>query len=173
MPDALPRSDTPFRLDADLADEAATRRLAAALAPLLRRGDTLLLEGPVGAGKTAFARALIGALRAAAGEAPEEVPSPTFTLVQTYAAGPVEIWHADLYRLSGPEDCEELGLAEAAETAILLVEWPDRLGDRAPAGALTVALAPAAAPEARHVSLRGPAAWRARLAPLAAQGAAG
>jgi tRNA threonylcarbamoyladenosine biosynthesis protein TsaE len=172
MPAALPRPDLPFRLDADLSDEAATRRFAAALAPLLRRGDTLLLEGPVGAGKTAFARALIGALQAAAGIPPEEVPSPSFTLVQTYAAGPLEIWHADLYRLSGPDECEELGLTEAFETAIVLVEWPDRLGARAPAGALTVTLSPAADAEARHLALHGPAEWKARLAPLAARGAA-
>lgn len=173
MPAALPQSDTAFRLDADLPDEEATRHFAAALAPLLRRGDTLLLEGPVGAGKTAFARALIGALQAAAGSPPEEVPSPTFTLVQTYAAGPVEIWHADLYRLAGPEDCEELGLTEASESAIVLVEWPDRLAGLTPPGALTVALSPDAAPQARHVSLQGPSAWRARLAPLAARVAAG
>jgi tRNA threonylcarbamoyladenosine biosynthesis protein TsaE len=160
-------SDLPFRLETELPDEASTAGFAAALAPLLAPGDTLLLEGPLGAGKTAFARALIGSLQNAAGQPPEEVPSPSFTLVQTYAAGPVEIWHADLYRLGGPEECGELGLEEAFGRAIVLVEWPDRLGPRAPEGALTVSLGHAAAPEARHLVLRGPASWRARLAPLA------
>ena len=91
----------------DLPDEDATGRLAARLAAILCPGDVLLLSGPIGAGKTAFARALI---RAAMSNPAEDVPSPTFTLVQTYPTPRGEIWHADLYRLSHPDEAVELGL---------------------------------------------------------------
>ncbi|MHA6347219.1 tRNA (adenosine(37)-N6)-threonylcarbamoyltransferase complex ATPase subunit type 1 TsaE [Roseivivax sp. CAU 1761] len=119
----------------DLPDPDATAALGRRLAPRLGPGDVLLLEGGLGAGKTHFARALIQARLAR----PEDVPSPTFTLVQVYdAAGGTEIWHSDLYRLSGPDEAVELGLDEAFETAICLVEWPDRLADLAPEAALTL-----------------------------------
>ena len=119
-----------------LATEDATAALAGQLAGLLRPGDTVLLHGPIGAGKTHFARALI---RARLGRA-EEVPSPTFTLVQTYDAPEAEIWHADLYRLSHPDEVWELGLDEAFRSAICLVEWPDRLGRHLPDDALHIRL---------------------------------
>ncbi|TCO73412.1 tRNA (adenosine(37)-N6)-threonylcarbamoyltransferase complex ATPase subunit type 1 TsaE [Rhodovulum euryhalinum] len=148
-----------------LASEADTRALAARLAAILGGGDTILLQGPIGAGKTAFARALIGALRARAGLPPEDVPSPTFTLVQVYDAGPVEIWHADLYRLCHPDELVELGLDEAFASALCLVEWPDRLGDLAPGGALTLTLAPGPADESRKAVLSfSDPAWARRLA---------
>ena len=92
-------------------------RFAQNLAPLLNPGDTILLRGGLGAGKTHFARGIIQARLAAIGLA-EDVPSPTFTLVQTYDIEETEIWHADLYRLSGPDEIFELGLDEAIETAI-------------------------------------------------------
>ncbi len=120
-----------------LPDEDATATLGERLARLLRAGDTLLLEGPIGAGKSHFARALI---RARLGRM-EDVPSPTFTLVQTYDADGVEIWHADLYRLSHPDEVLELGLEDAFATAICLVEWPDRLGSHLPSDALRLRLA--------------------------------
>lgn len=119
-----------------LADDAATDRLAGWLAPRLRAGDCVLLCGPIGAGKSHFARALI---RARLGRM-EDVPSPTFTLVQVYDDGETEIWHADLYRLSHPDEVLELGLVDAFRTAICLVEWPERLGSLVPDGALTVTL---------------------------------
>jgi tRNA threonylcarbamoyl adenosine modification protein YjeE len=112
-----------------LADETETDRLGRCLAGVLTAGDVVLLEGPIGAGKTQFCRALI---RARLGYE-EDVPSPTFTLVQTYEAD-VEIWHADLYRLTHPDEVLELGLEEAFEQAICLVEWPERLGPYQPAG---------------------------------------
>ena len=119
-----------------LPDDAATARLGKVLAGLVGPGDTLLLQGPIGAGKTHLARALI---HARLGHA-EDVPSPSFTLVQTYTAGGTDIWHADLYRLSHPDDVFELGLDDAFASAICLIEWPDRLGRSTPEGALQIAL---------------------------------
>ena len=142
----------------------ATGRLAARLAPLLQPGDLLLLEGQIGAGKSVFARALIQARLQAAGRL-EEVPSPTFTLVQTYDDGLAEIWHADLYRLQGPADIDELGLWEAFDTAICLVEWPDRLGAFAPDNALTLSLAPMQQAGRRRATFRfSNPSWLPKLA---------
>lgn len=121
-----------------LANEAATDRLAVWLAPLLQPGDAVLLHGPLGAGKSHFARALI---RARLGRT-EDVPSPSFTLVQVYDDADGEIWHADLYRLSHPDDVLELGLTDAFATAICLVEWPERLGPFAPPDAVSLTLTP-------------------------------
>jgi len=118
-----------------LPDEAATTRLGVVLAQLLQQGDTILLAGSIGAGKTHLSRALIRARL----ERDEDIPSPTFTLIQTYATTP-EIWHADLYRLSHSEEVLELGLDAAFDTAICLVEWPDRLGDLAPSDAISLTL---------------------------------
>ncbi|MGI9388900.1 MAG: tRNA (adenosine(37)-N6)-threonylcarbamoyltransferase complex ATPase subunit type 1 TsaE [Boseongicola sp.] len=105
------------------------------LAPNVGAGDCILLEGNLGAGKTHFARALIQAKLADVGVV-EDVPSPTYTLVQTYQAGLLEIWHADLYRIGSEDDLVELGLEEAFGKALILIEWPDRLGNVAPADAL-------------------------------------
>ncbi|WP_420857846.1 tRNA (adenosine(37)-N6)-threonylcarbamoyltransferase complex ATPase subunit type 1 TsaE [Marivivens marinus] len=140
-----------------LATEADTEALARAFAAELGRGDTLLLEGDVGAGKSAFSRALI---RARLGRN-EDVPSPTFTLVQTYNDHDVEIWHCDLYRLSSPEEALELGLDEAFVSAICLIEWPDRLDWLSPPSALTLRFE--AWQDEHRVSFRGPAAWAERL----------
>ncbi len=109
-----------------------TAELAQKIAPALQPGDCLLLEGSIGAGKTHFARHLIQALQ----EMPEDVPSPTFTLVQTYDVPAGELWHADLYRLTSLDEVEELGLIAAFDSAITLVEWPDRLAELTPAHAL-------------------------------------
>lgn len=127
----------PFVLD--LPDPDATAALAARIAPHLGPGDVVTLAGGLGAGKSHFARALIAARLAALGRS-EDIPSPSYTLVQTYDLGAVQLWHADLYRLSGPEETQELGLAEAFETAICLVEWPDRLGAELPARHLALTL---------------------------------
>jgi tRNA threonylcarbamoyladenosine biosynthesis protein TsaE len=144
-----------------LPDLAATGRLAARLAALARRGDAVLLQGPLGAGKSAFARAF---LRAASGDPGLEVPSPSFTLVQGYdLPGGLMAHHFDLYRLSGPAEIAELGWEEARDAGIVLVEWPERLGEAAlpcPEEALTVALAHGAAEEERVAALSG---WPDRL----------
>jgi len=119
-----------------LVDADATARLGQWFAARLQAGDCLLLEGQIGAGKSHFARAFI---QARLGRA-EDVPSPTFTLVQSYQAD-VEIWHADLYRLSHPDEVLELGLEEAFDSAICLIEWPDRLGSLLPKGAMRLRFA--------------------------------
>lgn len=119
-----------------LPDDAATDALGARIAACLMPGDTLLLTGPIGAGKSHLSRAII---RARLGRM-EDVPSPTFTLVQTYDEPAGDIWHADLYRLSHPDEVLELGLYDAFDTAICLVEWPDRLGTRAPTDAIDLRL---------------------------------
>ncbi|MBC7137465.1 MAG: tRNA (adenosine(37)-N6)-threonylcarbamoyltransferase complex ATPase subunit type 1 TsaE [Defluviimonas sp.] len=150
-----------------LPDAEATAALARRLAPQLRAGDVLLLQGPIGAGKTHFARALIQSLLAAEGRA-EDVPSPTFTLVQTYATGTLEIWHADLYRLTSAAEAEDLGLEDAFAEALCLIEWPDRLGSLAPADALTLSFAPEPGGDGRLLTARaGDPRWRAILTALA------
>lgn len=122
-----------LRADSPETTDRLARRLADATGP----GDTLLLSGALGAGKSHFARAFI---RHAMGPGAEgmDVPSPSFTLVQTYDAPKGEIWHADLYRLSGPDEVLELGLEEAMETARCLIEWPERLAPELPASAVIV-----------------------------------
>lgn len=132
-----------------LPDEDATAALGRRMAGLLRPGDTVLLQGPIGAGKSHLARALI---RARLGRM-EDVPSPTFTLIQTYEAPDGDIWHTDLYRLSHPDEVLELGLEEAFSTAICLVEWPDRLGPHLPASALHLRLETEG--EGRRAVIRG------------------
>lgn len=144
-----------------LPTEAHTAALAARLARRLGPGDALLLSGPVGAGKSAFARALI---RARLRDPEAEVPSPTFTLVQTYGEGAEALWHADLYRLSHPDEVAEIGLLAALEEAVCLVEWPDRLGPLLPAGALRLHLELEG--EGRRATFTGPPAWAPRLRDL-------
>jgi tRNA threonylcarbamoyladenosine biosynthesis protein TsaE len=149
----------------DLASETATAALAAKLAAIAQGGDVIALMGPLGAGKTSFARGFIRALCGAK----EEVPSPTFTLVEIYErTGAPPIWHFDLYRLKQAEEVYELGFEEALAAAILLIEWPERLGSLLPREHLEVRLSPGATPNARHAELVPSAAWRDRLRGLAA-----
>lgn len=136
------------------ADADLVAALGRSLSAQLRPGAVILLDGPLGAGKSHFARALI---RARLGDPGVEVPSPTFTLVQGYdAPDGLELRHADLYRLSGGTETAELGLDDGAEDAALLVEWPDRL-PAPPAEALRVTLALTSDPERRDVTLTGDA----------------
>jgi len=143
----------------DLPDLAATEALATAVAGLARPGDVILLEGPFGAGKTAFARAF---LRAASGDAALEVPSPSFTLVQSYDTRLGPVHHFDLWRLDGPAALTELGWDEACAD-IVLAEWPERLGALRPPQALEVRLSLLGG-DARRVALTG---WPGRLAAMA------
>lgn len=126
----------PFSASLFLPDENATTELGVQLARVLQPGDTILLKGSVGAGKSHLARAIIQARLGY----PEDVPSPTYTLVQTYQEAQADIFHADLYRLSDTSEFVELGLDDAFSSAICLVEWAERLGKDAPHGALVLEL---------------------------------
>ncbi len=137
-----------------LPDEHATRRLMVDIANALRPGDLVTLSGDLGAGKTMFARALI---RYLAGDPSIEVPSPTFTLMQTYELPQFPVVHADLYRLTGAAELAELGFDDLPENAVVLVEWPDRAAGFLPPDRLDVslALAPKLKPEFRHARVTG------------------
>ncbi len=116
-------------------NEEATAVFARSLIGSVSGCDTLLLSGQIGTGKSHFARALIAELLARSGRI-EDIPSPTFTLVQTYESTAFEIWHCDLYRLTDLQELDELGLFDAFDTGLCLVEWPDRLGRFKPKNAL-------------------------------------
>ena len=103
--------------------EEETKKLAAALSQITEKGDVWALFGTLGMGKSVFARAFIKALTGAA-----EVPSPTFTLVQTYSAPDFDIFHYDLYRLKSPEEIWELNIEEAMYNNVCLIEWPEKMG---------------------------------------------
>ena len=146
-----------------LEDLAATESLAAAIAARSERGDVITLAGDLGTGKTTFARFFVHA-RGVRGE----VPSPTFTLVQLYAAKGPTIWHFDLYRIAGDEDALELGVEEAFAEGISLIEWPDRIAAWLPAERLDIELGFVAGREdARTARLAGDEGWRLRLAEVA------
>ncbi len=140
----------------DLPDETATMALGTALAPVLKAGDLIRLEGDLGAGKSTLARALIAALTGVT-----NAPSPTFTLVETYEGPDFPLWHFDLYRLERPEDVWELGLEDALDGGASLIEWPQQAAGLLPDGALTVKLEMAGA--ARCAAIAGNEDWRQRL----------
>ena len=147
----------PAEGDFRLPDEATTQRLGAAVAAELQVGDTICLIGPLGAGKSTLARALIRALTAP----DEEVPSPTFTLVQVYD-GKFPIAHFDLYRLTSPEEARELGLDEALDEGAAVVEWPQRLEHRLPPDRLDIEFTFDDTGEGRRVRLTPHGAWEGR-----------
>lgn len=149
-----------MRIAIDLADAEATTALGRAVAPRLAPGEAVLLYGPLGMGKSTLARGLI---RALAGEE-EDVPSPTFTLVQFYETDP-PVAHFDLYRLTRPEEAFEIGLDEALDVGAVLIEWPERLGDD-PAGVLgpdrlTITIEERG--EGRHATVSGAGAWAGKI----------
>lgn len=149
-----------------LADEAATLAIGARLAPLLRAGDVVALSGPLGSGKTTLARGCLAALGFEG-----EVASPTFSIVQPYdqAEARLPVLHVDLYRLEHPREAAELGLDDARADHALLVEWPERLGDRLWPDALRLTLEPT--PEgARRLTAHAPAAWEGRWPPPSSPG---
>jgi tRNA threonylcarbamoyladenosine biosynthesis protein TsaE len=147
----------------DLPNETATAMLAARIAAVARPTDIIALKGELGAGKTTFARAFIQARGSQ-----EEVPSPTFTLVQVYDVDPTAIWHFDLYRLRAPEDAWELGIEDAFAAGISLVEWPERLGPLLPKRRLEITFAFGDETDGRRVCLDPGTQWQARLAAIAA-----
>lgn len=151
-------------IERQLKHEQDTNELARNLARILRSGDVIALHGDLGAGKTALCRHLI---RVLSKDADTEVPSPTFTLVQTYDSSLGEIWHFDLYRVHNSEDILELGWDEALGAGLILIEWPDRLGGWLPVNRLDINLHFAAEGDERRVRLSGDGDWPQRLAQLA------
>lgn len=156
--------ESPFSID--LPDLAATAAFGRRLAGLLRRGDVVALKGGLGAGKTTLARDIVAALS----PEPTEVPSPTFTLVQTYpvrlADGPAELWHFDLYRLDRADQVDELGLDEALAGAISLIEWPELIEGQLPRDRVLSVELKLDADGQRSASLSGGKSWHDRLARL-------
>jgi tRNA threonylcarbamoyl adenosine modification protein YjeE len=147
------------------AGEAAVVRLAERIALKLAVGDVVALSGDLGAGKTTFARALI---RALLGDAEAEIPSPTFSLVQTYSAPRLELAHLDLYRISGDDDLVELGLDEQLATGAAIIEWPERAPGFKPADRLDIHFAQGTGPDQRTLHLAGHGTWAPSLARIAA-----
>ncbi len=148
---------TALPLQITLRSAEETGALAVRLGAVLHAGDVLLLSGGIGAGKTHFARSLIQSLQ----DLPEDVPSPTFTLVQEYDTTAGALWHADLYRLSDPLEAVELGLEDAFTDAICLIEWPDRLGSLAPPQAIAMDFAVDPSQEdVRHLAITLPEGTR-------------
>ena len=145
----------------DLPDLAAMEAFGARIAARLRVGDVIALSGGLGAGKTSFARGVLAGLGLAG-----EAPSPTFPIVIAYEPPDVALplWHVDLYRIEAAEDLDELGLDEARGDAALLIEWPERMGDREWADMLRLAFAPDGS-GGRRLTWAAPKAWEARWPP--------
>jgi tRNA threonylcarbamoyl adenosine modification protein YjeE len=143
-----------------LKDEDATAEFGEALAQFLTAGDILAISGPLGAGKTALARAIIGKLSADA-----EVTSPTYGLVTTYEAPGFLIWHFDLYRLEDRNDIWELGFEEAMENGVVLIEWPEIVKNLLPSNTLAITMRPEAG--GRRIGLEGGGEWTEKLNRLA------
>jgi tRNA threonylcarbamoyladenosine biosynthesis protein TsaE len=124
------------RWNAGVVDEEGLRALAVALAPVAREGGVVFLQGDLGAGKTTFARALLGALGVG-----ERIKSPTYSLIESYRAGELDAHHLDLYRIADPGELEWLGLGDlVGQAALVVVEWPERGGDALPAPDLVIRL---------------------------------
>ena len=149
---------------------AKTERLASRLSGIARPGDLVCLFGELGTGKTAFARSFIRSRASLAGVEVGEVPSPTFTLAQTYEMPLGDIWHFDLFRLEYPDEALELGIEDALSGGICLVEWPDRLPENLPGARLDMKFTFGAAEGERRVGIAGDATWRDRLAGLVGNG---
>ncbi|MFN3521183.1 MAG: tRNA (adenosine(37)-N6)-threonylcarbamoyltransferase complex ATPase subunit type 1 TsaE [Phenylobacterium sp.] len=148
------------RRELHLPDEAATARLGARIAQALRKGEAVCLSGPLGAGKSTLARALIRALTTP----DQDAPSPTFTLVQFYEGRGLNLAHFDLYRLSSAEEAYEIGLDEALDDGAAVIEWPERLEGALPPDRLDVTLTPESGPggETRRARLTPHGAWIGR-----------
>jgi tRNA threonylcarbamoyladenosine biosynthesis protein TsaE len=140
-----------------LADAVATEAVGRALAALVVPGDVIALSGPLGSGKTTLARGLLAGLGLKG-----EAPSPSFAIVQPYAPPELRLpaWHVDLYRIEDPAEAEELGLGEARDEAVLIVEWPERLGRASWSDALWLELVPDGS--GRRLTAQVPAAWEGR-----------
>lgn len=143
-----------------LADAEATLAFGRRVGARLKPGDVVLLFGGLGAGKTTFSRGAVAGFTGCE----QEVPSPTYTLVQTYEGPAGALWHLDLYRLKSPEEAFELGLEDAWAEAVCLIEWPERLGAYLPADRLEIHFEIDG--EGRRAVLTGRGAWRERVGSL-------
>jgi tRNA threonylcarbamoyladenosine biosynthesis protein TsaE len=141
-----------------LADTAETVQFGKRLAELARAGDVVALSGPLGVGKTTFVRGFLAGLGHA-----DEVPSPSYAIVQPYEALALPAWHVDLYRLRDPAELAELGL-DGLGDAVLLIEWPERAGEGAWPDALRLTLDFAGA-DARRLTAQVPPPWKGRWPP--------
>ena len=139
-----------------LANETETMNVGGKLAKLLRPGDVVALSGPLSAGKTTLVRGLLSALGHVG-----EVPSPSFAIVQPYERLNPPVWHVDLYRIDDPSELAELGLDEAGDEGVLIVEWPEHAGIGAWPNALALSLEPAAE-GSRALTAKVPEAWEGR-----------
>lgn len=145
-----------------LQNETETAELGAKIATIVQKSDVICLIGPLGAGKTCFARGFVRSAGGAGADA--EIPSPTFTLVQTYEAPAFTIWHFDFYRIESPEEVYELGVEEAFDTGVSLVEWPEKAPEVLPPDRLEIFLAPQG--EGRSIRLAGGPHWATRIEKL-------
>ncbi len=149
-----------------LLDETATLALGSRIATILEPGDAIGLSGDLGAGKTTLARGILDALGLAG-----EAPSPTFAIVQPYEPPEtaIPVWHVDLYRLKSLDEARELGLDEARRDVAMLIEWPDRLGERLWADVLRLDICvepqKRGYPAARRLTATVPEAWESRWPP--------
>jgi tRNA threonylcarbamoyladenosine biosynthesis protein TsaE len=161
----------PAPITVELADERATADLAQRIAGLARAGDVLALSGGLGTGKTVFARAFIDARAGTA----QEVPSPTFTLVQAYdvpgrpAGAGVTVYHFDLFRIDDPAEVRELGMDDAFAEGISLIEWPERLNGALPDDRLEITFIQGPTPDSRVARLLPRGSWRQRVAAVTAK----
>jgi tRNA threonylcarbamoyladenosine biosynthesis protein TsaE len=149
-----------FYRSVEVQSEADTAALGREIANQLAAGDTVTLSGPLGSGKTVLARGVVRKFLSR-----EEVPSPTFTLVQTYETQNFTIAHVDLYRVKAESELRELGLDEVLERGVLLIEWPDRMGSQLPADRLDL-MFEAADGETRLLKLVGRGSWASRVKAL-------
>ena len=147
-----------------LLDASETERLAGRISNAAMPGDIIFLAGDLGSGKTTFARAFIRARAARFGIEVGEVPSPTYTLVQFYEMPEGNIWHFDLYRLEHPHEAIELGIEDAFDDGICLIEWPDRLSQLTFAPRLDLRFEFGDSEDERRVKIAGDGSWRERVA---------
>lgn len=143
----------------NIENQNQTEACAQQIAQIARAGDVIALHGTLGMGKSVFCRAFIRALTTP----DEEVPSPTFTLVQIYDTDAAELYHFDMYRLETPDDCLELGIEEAFSDGISLIEWPSKIGTYLPWNCLNIEIAPGDNPTARTITFSSQGNWLDRL----------
>lgn len=151
------------RMRLERCSQRQIERLAVTIASLSKKGDLVLLSGPLGAGKTTLARAFI---RQLISDLSAEIPSPSYTLAQSYApadgVGPM-VWHFDFYRIEDPSEITELGLEEAQAEGVVLAEWPEHAGSALATGGLLISLALANRPRERQVTIENLGGWSDRL----------